>query len=30
VALKLLPLTQPLFTTYIQVLKDAGRDDLLV
>jgi putative sterol carrier protein len=30
VALKLLPLTQPLFSAYIQVLKDAGRDDLIV
>ncbi len=30
VALKLLPLTQPLFDTYKQVLRDAGRDDLLV
>jgi hypothetical protein len=30
VALKLLPLTRPLFATYIQVIKDAGRDDLLV
>lgn len=30
VALKLLPLTQPLFAGYIQTLKDTGRDDLLV
>jgi putative sterol carrier protein len=30
VALKLLPLTQPLFSAYTQVLKDAGRDDLIV
>ena len=30
VALKLLPLTAPLFETYIQTLKDAGRGDLLV
>jgi putative sterol carrier protein len=30
VALKLLPLTQPLFSAYLQVLKDAGRDDLIV
>lgn len=30
VALKLLPLTNPLFETYIQTLKDAGRNDLLV
>ena len=29
VALKLLPLTNPLFETYIQTLKDAGRSDLL-
>ena len=29
VALKLLPLTQPLFGAYIKMLKDAGRDDLL-
>jgi putative sterol carrier protein len=30
VALKLLPLTNPLFQTYVQSLKDSGRDDLLV
>ena len=30
VALKLLPLTKPLFATYIQTIKDAGRGDLLV
>ena len=30
VALKLLPLTKPLFATYIQALKDAGRSDLLI
>jgi putative sterol carrier protein len=30
VALKLLPLTKPLFATYIQTLNDAGRHDLLV
>jgi putative sterol carrier protein len=30
VALKLLPLTSPLFATYIQTLKDAARSDLLV
>lgn len=30
VALKLLPLTQPLFAGYIQNLKDSGREDLLV
>ena len=30
VALKLLPLTEPLFDTYKQQLKDAGREDLLV
>ena len=30
VALKLLPLTNPLFETYTQTLKDAGRSDLLV
>lgn len=30
VALKLLPLTEPLFDTYKQQLKAAGRDDLLV
>jgi putative sterol carrier protein len=30
VALKLLPLTKPLFATYIQTINDAGRDDLLV
>ena len=30
VALKLLPLTQPLFAGYIRPCKDTGRDDLLV
>lgn len=30
VALKLLPLTQPLFASYEQTLRDAGREDLLV
>jgi putative sterol carrier protein len=30
IALKLLPLTQPLFTQYIDELKAAGREDLLV
>jgi putative sterol carrier protein len=30
VALKLLPLTTPLFDTYKQLLKDTGREDLLV
>ena len=30
VALKLLPLTKPLFESYINTLKQAGRDDLLV
>jgi putative sterol carrier protein len=30
VALKLLPLTKPLFATYIQTLTDAGRNDLLI
>jgi putative sterol carrier protein len=30
VALKLLPLTTPLFDTYISTLREAGRDDLLV
>ena len=30
VALKLLPLTNPLFATYIETLTDAGRTDLLV
>ena len=30
VALKLLPLTEELFATYKQRLRDAGRDDLLV
>jgi putative sterol carrier protein len=30
VALKLLPLTTPLFDTYKTTLRDAGRDDLLV
>jgi putative sterol carrier protein len=30
VALKLLPLTEPLFDTYKQALRDAGREDLLV
>jgi putative sterol carrier protein len=30
VALKLLPLTEPLFATYIQTLREGGRDDLLV
>ncbi|MGZ6793023.1 MAG: SCP2 sterol-binding domain-containing protein [Mycobacteriales bacterium] len=30
VALKLLPLTEPLFDTYKQALKDAGREDLLL
>jgi putative sterol carrier protein len=30
VALKLLPLTKPLFATYIQTLEDAGRNDLLI
>jgi hypothetical protein len=29
-ALKLLPLTEPLFETYVNQLKDAGRDDLIV
>jgi putative sterol carrier protein len=29
-ALKLLPLTAPLFTTYQATLRDAGRDDLIV
>lgn len=29
-ALKLLPLTQPLFAQYIQMLKDSGREDLIV
>ena len=29
-ALKLLPLTQPLFVAYLDVLKAAGRDDLIV
>jgi putative sterol carrier protein len=29
-ALKLLPLTQPLFAAYIQLLKDEGREDLVV
>ena len=28
-ALKLLPLTKPLFATYEELLRDAGRDDLL-
>lgn len=30
VALKLLPLTTPLFDTYKTTLREAGRDDLLV
>ncbi len=30
VALKLLPLTQPLFAAYLEVLKAAGRTDLIV
>jgi putative sterol carrier protein len=30
VALKLLPLTEPLFDTYKQQLREAGREDLLV
>jgi putative sterol carrier protein len=30
VALKLLPLTEPLFVAYAQTLRDAGREDLLV
>ena len=30
VALKLLPMTTPLFDTYKTTLRDAGRDDLLV
>jgi putative sterol carrier protein len=30
VALKLLPLTKPLFANYVETLKDAGRNDLLV
>ncbi|MGQ0466655.1 MAG: SCP2 sterol-binding domain-containing protein [Sporichthyaceae bacterium] len=30
VALKLLPLTGPIFETYIASLKEAGRDDLIV
>jgi putative sterol carrier protein len=30
VALKLLPLTAPLFDTYRQLLKDTGREDLLL
>jgi putative sterol carrier protein len=30
VALKLLPLTAPLFDTYRQLLKDTGREDLLI
>jgi putative sterol carrier protein len=30
VALKLLPLIAPLFETYKQLLKDAGREDLLL
>jgi putative sterol carrier protein len=29
-ALKLLPLTAPLFDTYKRLLKDAGREDLLI
>jgi putative sterol carrier protein len=29
-ALKLLPLTSPLFDTYKATLRDAGRDDLLI
>src|SRR5438105_8376492 len=29
-ALKLLPLTEPLFETYVNQLKDAGRHDLIV
>ncbi|WP_448256049.1 SCP2 sterol-binding domain-containing protein [Microbacterium aurum] len=29
-ALKLLPLTAPLFSTYKTILREAGRDDLLV
>jgi putative sterol carrier protein len=30
VALKLLPLTSPLFDTYKQLLKDSGREDLFI
>jgi putative sterol carrier protein len=30
VAIKLLPLTEPLFVTYKQLLKDTGREDLLI
>lgn len=29
-ALKLLPLTKPLFAKYAQLLKDSGREDLLI